>query len=49
MHRYLVKKRIIKSIAHEEDESKNETYENTYEYKNINFDGITHNIGFHPS
>ncbi|SBT36757.1 PIR Superfamily Protein [Plasmodium ovale wallikeri] len=49
MHFYLVKKRIIKSIAHEEDESKNEAYENTYEYMNRNFDGIRHIIGFHPS
>lgn len=48
MHLYLRKKRIISSTTHGEDESQNETFENTYQHMNWNFQKIRHHIGFNP-
>ncbi|SBT02593.1 PIR protein [Plasmodium ovale] len=45
---YLIKKRIIRSSTHDDDESQNDLFENTYAYMNKNIDRIRHQIGFQP-
>lgn len=48
MRHYLIKKRIIRSSTHDDDESQNDLFENTYAYMNKNIDRIRHQIGFQP-